>query len=108
MTNGMDSRTWRRALLTLSTGLWLAGQAVLPPAMAQDFPARPVRVVVPYSAGGPVDMMARAVSKYMANVSGQSNDCLSDARGRCRLRYRDMQIAIHHVSKDVHVFNSTP
>ena len=72
MTNGMDSRTWRRALLTLSTGLWLAGQAVLPPAMAQDFPARPVRVVVPYSAGGPVDMMARAVSKYMANVSGQS------------------------------------
>ena len=72
MTNGMDSRAWRRALLTLSMGLWLAGQAVLPPAMAQDFPARPVRVVVPYSAGGPVDMMARAVSKYMANVSGQS------------------------------------
>lgn len=72
MTKGIDSRTWRRALLTLSMGLWLAGQAVLPPAMAQDFPARPVRVVVPYSAGGPVDMMARAVSKYMANVSGQS------------------------------------
>jgi len=39
---------------------------------AQEFPNKPVRVVVPYSAGGPVDMLARAVSKYMAHASGQS------------------------------------
>ena len=41
-------------------------------ALAQEFPSKPVRVVVPYSAGGPVDMMARAVSKYMAAATGQS------------------------------------
>lgn len=71
MMKDIDSRSLQRTVLTLCMGLSLAVQAVLLPAMAQDFPAKPVRVVVPYSAGGPVDMMARAVSKYMANVSGQ-------------------------------------
>ncbi|NBP46138.1 MAG: tripartite tricarboxylate transporter substrate binding protein [Betaproteobacteria bacterium] len=71
MTKDIDSHSLRRTLATLGMGLFAAVQAVLLPAMAQDFPVRPVRVVVPYSAGGPVDMMARAVSKYMANVSGQ-------------------------------------
>lgn len=38
---------------------------------AQDFPSKPVRVIVPYSAGGPTDLMARAIAKYMASASGQ-------------------------------------
>ena len=38
---------------------------------AQDFPTKPVRIVVPYSAGGPTDLMARAIAKYMASASGQ-------------------------------------
>ena len=40
-------------------------------AQAQDFPNKAVRVVVPYSAGGPTDLMARAIAKYMSSVSGQ-------------------------------------
>jgi tripartite-type tricarboxylate transporter receptor subunit TctC len=40
-------------------------------ASAQDFPNKPVRIVVPYSAGGPTDLMARAIAKYMASASGQ-------------------------------------
>lgn len=39
--------------------------------VAQDFPSKPVRVIVPYSAGGPTDLMARAIAKYMASASGQ-------------------------------------
>ena len=39
--------------------------------IAQEFPTKPVRVVVPYSAGGPTDLMARAIAKYMASASGQ-------------------------------------
>jgi len=35
---------------------------------AQDFPTKPVRIVVPYSAGGPTDLMARAIAKYMASA----------------------------------------
>jgi tripartite-type tricarboxylate transporter receptor subunit TctC len=49
----------------------LTAGGVSVPALAQDYPSKPVRVIVPYSAGGPVDMMARAISKYMANASGQ-------------------------------------
>lgn len=41
------------------------------PSIAQDFPSKPVRVIVPYSAGGPTDLMARAIAKYMASASGQ-------------------------------------
>jgi tripartite-type tricarboxylate transporter receptor subunit TctC len=48
--------------------------ALVAPFMAtgQEFPSKPVRVVVPYSAGGPTDMMARAIAKYMSHASGQT------------------------------------
>lgn len=56
-----------RLLPSVALALSIAPLAV----QAQDFPNKPVRVVVPYSAGGPVDMMARAVAKYMTHATGQ-------------------------------------
>ena len=38
---------------------------------AQDYPNRPVRVVVPYAAGGGVDIVARAVGQELAKRIGQ-------------------------------------
>jgi tripartite-type tricarboxylate transporter receptor subunit TctC len=35
-------------------------------ALAQDFPAKPVRVIVPYSAGGGTDIFARMISKKLS------------------------------------------
>ncbi|MES2399044.1 MAG: tripartite tricarboxylate transporter substrate binding protein [Pseudomonadota bacterium] len=40
-------------------------------AMAQAFPAKPVKVVVGYSAGGAVDIVARTIAQSMATSMGQ-------------------------------------
>jgi tripartite-type tricarboxylate transporter receptor subunit TctC len=40
-------------------------------AAAQQFPAKPVRLVVPYPAGGPVDLIARALGQKLAGTLGQ-------------------------------------
>lgn len=40
-------------------------------AAAQDYPARAIRVIVPYPAGGPTDTMARVVAAKMSESLGQ-------------------------------------
>ncbi|WFU19123.1 tripartite tricarboxylate transporter substrate binding protein [Bradyrhizobium sp. CB3481] len=40
-------------------------------AWAQEYPQRPVRVIVPYAAGGASDIVARLVTSYMAKELGQ-------------------------------------
>jgi tripartite-type tricarboxylate transporter receptor subunit TctC len=40
-------------------------------AAAQQFPARPVRIIVPQAAGGGVDIMARAVAQKLTETWGQ-------------------------------------
>ena len=56
--------TRRRAVL-------LAGLAAPALARAQGFPDRPVRLVVPYSAGGGTDVVAREAARHMAEALGQ-------------------------------------
>lgn len=45
--------------------------ALTGPASAQDWPARPVTVVVPYAAGGPVDTIARIIAARISEILGQ-------------------------------------
>ena len=45
--------------------------AAATPAMAQDYPNRPITVVVPYAAGGPVDTVARIAAGRMGELLGQ-------------------------------------
>ena len=47
-------------LWALNTGVW-----------AQAFPTKPIRLIVPYPAGGVVDTAARAVGKKLGEVLGQ-------------------------------------
>jgi tripartite-type tricarboxylate transporter receptor subunit TctC len=42
------------------------------PAHAQAYPNRPIRLVVPFPAGGPTDGMARVISDRLGTVLGQS------------------------------------
>jgi len=41
------------------------------PAQAQNYPTRPVRVIVPYAAGGNTDFTARAIGAKLSEVFGQ-------------------------------------
>jgi len=42
------------------------------PAMAQDYPTRPITMIVPYPAGGPSDVVARIMADGMGRVLGQN------------------------------------
>jgi tripartite-type tricarboxylate transporter receptor subunit TctC len=51
----------------------LIGAPAMPaaPASAQDYPSRPITLIVPYAAGGGNDLMARAAAEKMSRTLGQ-------------------------------------
>jgi tripartite-type tricarboxylate transporter receptor subunit TctC len=61
--------------------LLLAGMSLLLPAAAsaQDFPSKPIRLIVPFPAGGPNDIIARIVGQRMSELIKQP--VLIDNRG---------------------------
>jgi tripartite-type tricarboxylate transporter receptor subunit TctC len=52
----------------VASAIWLAALA---PVAAQDWPTRPVTVIVPWAAGGPVDTIARIVTARLGELLGQ-------------------------------------
>jgi tripartite-type tricarboxylate transporter receptor subunit TctC len=57
--------------MRLVLGLLIAALATLP-AAADDYPARPVHLIVPFAAGGPADIYARFVGQYLSQSLGQA------------------------------------
>jgi tripartite-type tricarboxylate transporter receptor subunit TctC len=57
----------RTALLLAATGLLLAAT----PALAQDFPKAPVKIIVPFPPGGPTDTVARLIGQKLQDIWGQ-------------------------------------
>ena len=49
----------------------LAGLAFAGAVQAQGYPTKPIRIVLPYSAGGPADVMVRAISQKLGDSWGQ-------------------------------------
>jgi tripartite-type tricarboxylate transporter receptor subunit TctC len=56
----------RRTFMGLAAGLAF-GTAVY----AQDYPDKPITLVVPFAAGGPTDVIARVVAEHMSKTLGQ-------------------------------------
>ena len=42
------------------------------PATAQNYPTRPITIIVPFAAGGPTDVVARIVGDHMSKTLGQT------------------------------------
>jgi tripartite-type tricarboxylate transporter receptor subunit TctC len=68
----MASSTTRRRL-SLAAAALLAGAALSPlGAHAQAYPSKPIRIIVPFSAGGGVDTLARMVGQRVSEQVGQT------------------------------------
>ena len=63
-------RSVRRLALLLSALVVLGGSAGL--SLADDWPSRPVTVIVPFGAGGNTDMMARLGAQHLTAKLGQT------------------------------------
>lgn len=61
-----------RCLGTLALGLVLAASALVRSAAAEEFPSRTIKIVVPFGAGGPADVYARFVGRYLQESLKQS------------------------------------
>src|SRR6266496_2426701 len=76
-----DRGVFMGLLSRLLAGLTLLLLPVLLPALAsaQDFPAKPIKLIVPFPAGGPNDIIARVIGQRMSEIAKQP--VLIDNRG---------------------------
>jgi tripartite-type tricarboxylate transporter receptor subunit TctC len=59
-------------LKTLALFAALAGAVLAGPAAAQNFPTKPVKLIIPYNPGGIVDYVGRLLAKHMGDALGQT------------------------------------
>ena len=68
----LDRLTRRRLLATASTGIVAAGAPVAGARAADPWPSKPIRVVMPFGAGGSMDVLSRLLAPIVSEQLGQS------------------------------------
>jgi tripartite-type tricarboxylate transporter receptor subunit TctC len=63
---------WRKHMRRIVLAALLATLAFAGVAAAQNFPSRPITIIVPFSAGGPSDAMARILAERMKVTLGET------------------------------------
>jgi tripartite-type tricarboxylate transporter receptor subunit TctC len=60
--------------MTKLFGLAMGAMALLAPAIpyCQDYPFKPIRIIVPFAPGGNIDITARAIAPGLTEVLGQA------------------------------------
>lgn len=61
----------RRFALALAAVLLVAPLHLASPALAQDYPTRAIRIIVPFGAGGPADVAGRLIGSALQDSLGQ-------------------------------------
>ena len=68
LTGGLEMRLCMRVAL----GALVALTGMIGLANAQDYPSRPVKIVVPFGPGGPADIFSRQLAQYLSEQLKQS------------------------------------
>lgn len=68
----MRSTSKSRRLIFASAFLGFLAMAIQPSAMAQTYPTKPIKMIVPFPAGGTTDIVARIVAQKMSESMGQA------------------------------------
>jgi tripartite-type tricarboxylate transporter receptor subunit TctC len=68
---GTGKRTFMRKLITAFAATLVLLCSALAPALAQTWPQKPIRVIVPFPAGGGTDVVARMVADHLSKLLGQ-------------------------------------
>ena len=61
-----------RLALALATAVFAAPAVLATASLAQDYPSRPIRIIVPFGAGGPADVAARLIGNVLQEKFGQA------------------------------------
>ena len=74
-----------RPFTAMVLSLLLTAAPMTEKARAQDYPDRPVKIIVPTPPGGPVDVIARITANYLQNTLGKAF-VLENRAGACARR----------------------
>jgi tripartite-type tricarboxylate transporter receptor subunit TctC len=62
----------RKSVVSLAASLLVIGAFAAAPARGQDYPSKPIKIIVPLAAGGLADQLARTAAQRMGEASGQT------------------------------------
>jgi len=63
---------WHRIQTSLAVALVAVASLFATPSFAQPYPSKPVRMIVPFAAGGPADLYGRYLGQRLQEALGQS------------------------------------